>query len=148
VAVSPNDFFVLVAETGKYRIIRYWLAGPRQGESEVFIENLPGYPDGVSCNGKDTFWVALFSPRDKKLDKLMSKPFLRKIICRLPESLLPHPQKYSFVIGLDVNGKVIHNLQDPGGNFAPVTSVEEFNKNLYLGSVEDSAIGRIMVPEK
>ncbi len=61
---------------------------------------------------------------------------------------MPHPQKYAFVIGLDVNGKVIHNLQDPGAKFAPVTSVEQYKKKLYLGSVEDNAIGRIKVPGK
>src|ERR1051325_755241 len=51
VAVSPDQSFLLVVETGKYRIHRYWLNGPKQGQSEIFIKNLPGFPDGISSNG-------------------------------------------------------------------------------------------------
>ena len=47
VAVSPNGDYVLVVETGRYRVIRYWLKGPRRGEREIFIDNLPGFPDGI-----------------------------------------------------------------------------------------------------
>src|SRR5688500_13388611 len=47
VAVSPDQSFVLVAETGKYRVRRVWLTGPKQGQADVFIDNLPGFPDGI-----------------------------------------------------------------------------------------------------
>ena len=52
VAVSEDGSFVLVAETFRYRIRRYWLTGPRAGEDEVFADNLPGFPDGVSGDGR------------------------------------------------------------------------------------------------
>jgi len=87
VAVSPDQSFVLVVETGAYRVHRLWLDGPRRGESEIFIDNLPGFPDGISSNGKDKFWLALVSPRDKTLDLLLPHPFLRKIVLRLPTFL-------------------------------------------------------------
>ena len=63
VAVSPDQSFVLVAETGKYRIRRVWLKEPKMGQSDVFIDNLPGFPDGISSNGRDKFWLALVTPR-------------------------------------------------------------------------------------
>src|SRR6266705_2072130 len=59
VAVSPDQSFVLVNETGAYRVRRYWLTGAKAGQSEIFIDNLPGFPDGISSNGRDTFWLAL-----------------------------------------------------------------------------------------
>ena len=31
------------------------------GESEVFAGNLPGFPDGVSSDGRGGFWLALFT---------------------------------------------------------------------------------------
>ena len=31
VAVSHDQTYVLVNETGKYRVIRYWIAGPQEG---------------------------------------------------------------------------------------------------------------------
>ena len=58
VAVSPDGSFVLVAETTGLRVTRYWLTGAKQGESDIFIDNLPGMPDNISFNGKDTFWIA------------------------------------------------------------------------------------------
>ena len=57
-AISKNDDFLLVNETGKYRILKYFLKGPKMGKTEVLIDNLPGFPDGISNNGEDIFWLA------------------------------------------------------------------------------------------
>lgn len=144
VAVSPDQSFLLVVETGAYRVHRVWLKGPRQGQSDVFIDNLPGFPDGISCNGRDTFWVSLVTPRDKILDRLMPHPFLRKAVLRLPGFLQPAIKRYGFVLGLDVNGKVTHNLQDPSPQcFAQIANVVEHNDVLYFGSIGEAAIGRL-----
>ena len=144
VAVSPDQSFVLVVETGAYRVHRVWLTGPRQGQSEVFIDNLPGFPDGLSSNGRDTFWVALVTPRDKILDHLMPHPFLRKAVLRLPSFLQPAIKRYAFVLGLDVNGKVTYNLQDSSPQcFAQIANVVEYKDALYFGTIGESAIGRL-----
>ena len=47
VALSSDESFVLVNETLMYRIQKYWLKGDKAGTSEIFIENLPGFPDNV-----------------------------------------------------------------------------------------------------
>ena len=143
VAVSPDQSFVLVVETGKYRIHRYWLAGPRQGQSDIFIDNLPGFPDGISSNRRDKFWLALVTPRDKTLDTLLPYPSLRKVILRLPKFLQPAPRRYSFVLGLDVNGSVTANLQDGSPDcYAQIANAVEHNGFLYFGSIGESTIGR------
>ncbi len=129
VALDPDARFILVSETFAYRISRYWLKGPKRGERDFFIENLPGLPDNISCNGKDTFWVALVSPRNKSLDSLQANPFLRKVIMRLPQSWIPPqaPPKHGFVLGIDMIGKVKHNLQDPNGSVvSQITSALEY----------------------
>jgi sugar lactone lactonase YvrE len=143
VAVSPDQTFLLVADTGRYQIWRVWLTGPHQGKSETFIENLPGFPDGVLSNGRDRFWVALVTPRDKTLDSVLPHPQLRKVIMRLPGFLQPAPKRYSFVIALDMNGKVIKNLQDGSPNcFAEIANVVERDGVLYFGSIGESTVGR------
>lgn len=148
VAVSPDQSFLLVVETGKYRIHRVWLSGPKQGQSEVFIDNLPGFPDGVLSNGRDKFWLALVTPRDSVFDRLLPHPFLRKVVARLPKFLQPAPQRYSFVLGLDTNGRVVENLQDGSkGCYAEIANVVERDGMLYFGSIGESAIGRIAVPK-
>ena len=143
VAVSPDQSFVLVCETWRYRIQRYWITGERQGQADIFVENLPGFPDGVSSNGKDTFWVALFAPRHSGADALMPHPLLRKVLLRF-NLLNLEPQPYGWALGLDANGQVTHNFQDPTGtHYAPVTSAEESNGALYLGSLAQDSIGRL-----
>jgi hypothetical protein len=98
------------------RVTRYWLTGPNQGQSDVLADNLPGMPDGISFNGQDTFWVAMVFN--------------------------------SLVLGLDMDGKVVNKLylQHPsGGPYGTVSSAREYEGMLYLGNLQDDAIGRISV---
>ncbi|MGH9883399.1 MAG: SMP-30/gluconolactonase/LRE family protein [Pyrinomonadaceae bacterium] len=146
VAVSPDQSFVLAVETGRYRIHRVWLAGPKQGVSEIFVDNLPGFPDGISSNGRDKFWLALVSPRDSTLDKLLPHPFLRKVVARLPSFLQPAPKRYGFVLGLDSNGRVVENLQDASREcFAEIANVLEHKGSLYFGSIGEGAVGQFQL---
>lgn len=143
VAVAPDDSYVLVVETGKYAITRYWLTGEKAGVAETLIDNLPGFPDGVSRGSNGIFWVAIASPRDKLLDMLMPKPRLRKMIANLPPFLMPKPKKYGMILGLNEQGEVVHNLQDPSGKFSPITSVEEYGGILYLGNLTQPMFARL-----
>ena len=47
IAISDDNRFLVIAETSNYRVLRYWLAGPRQGETDILLENLPGFPDNI-----------------------------------------------------------------------------------------------------
>ena len=143
VAVSPDQSFVLVVETGKYRIRRVWLKGPKAGQSDVFIDNLPGFPDGISSNGRDRFWLALVTPRQALFDRMLPHPFLRKIVARLPKFLQPSPKRYSFVLGLDTEGRIIENLQNGSPDcYAQIANVIERNGALYFGSIGEDTVGR------
>lgn len=141
VALSPDESFVLVNETWKYRVLRYWLSGGKKDTWDVFIDNLPGFPDNISSNGAGTFWLALANPRNPAADALAPYPLLRRAIWKLPKALHPKAVRYSFVLGLDLEGKVIRNLQNPNGQLAPVTSANEYDGKLFLGSVEDNQFG-------
>jgi Gluconolactonase len=107
VALSSDESFVLVNETFMYRIQKYWLKGDKAGTSEIFIENLPGFPDNVSSNEEGIFWVALFNPRNNFVEMSSNKPFLRKMVLRLPESLQPHPM-IILMFWHREGGKVVH----------------------------------------
>lgn len=147
VAVSENADFVLVNETGTYRVIRYWLKGTRAGEHEVFVDNLPGIPDGISTGTNGIFWLALYSPRSADLDRMSDKPWMRKLALRLPKAFQPKPAIHAFVLGLNEEGKVVHNLQDASaGAYAPITSVEQQGEWLYLGSLTQPSIARVKMP--
>ncbi len=143
VAVSPDQTFVLVAETGMYRIRRVWLKEPKMGQNDIFIDNLPGFPDGISSNGRDRFWLALVTPRQALFDRMLPYPSVRKIVARLPKFLQPAPQRYSFVLGLDPSGRIVENLQNGSPDcFAQISNVVEHNNALYFGSIGEDTIAR------
>lgn len=148
VAVSGDGTYVLVNETGAYRITRYWIAGPRRGTSQVFAENLPGLPDNVTWSAeRKEFWVALYSPRVAALDALASHPFLRKVVMRIPRALQPEPAAQSFVIAVGEDGRIREVLRDASADaYAPVTSVRERGGKLFLGSLAAAGIGVLQAP--
>jgi hypothetical protein len=147
VALGPGDAYVLVNETLAARIWRLWLEGPRAGESELFIDRLPGYPDNLSFDGDDTFWVAMPAERQPALEGLADKPFARSLIMRLPERLRQiEPEPLAWVVGLDTDGGVRYSLQTRAGDYRTVTSVNEFDGQLYLGSIDMAFVVRRPAP--
>jgi sugar lactone lactonase YvrE len=146
VAVSPDETFVLVNETMRYRTKRVYVRGPRTGDVEVFANNLPGFPDGISTGADGIFWLAIYAPRNALLDSAGPKPWFRKLIHRIPAALQPKPRRHPFILGLDASGKVVHNLQDADGiAFSKSTSAEQVGDWLYVGSLDEARWGRIRI---
>jgi len=148
VALSRDEDFVLVNETYTYSIHRYWLVGPKAGKSDIFIENLPGFPDNISSNGKGKFWLALFTVRNDVLDVLHQYPMIKSLLSKLPISLWSKSKRYGFVVALDERGNITETLQDPTGeHLYDVTSAQEYAGYLYLGSSQADRIGKLKVVE-
>lgn len=146
VAVGPNGDYVLVTETERYQVTRYWIKGDRAGQHEVFVDNLPGFPDNISFDGEGRFWLALFAPRDAALDAMLPRPWLRKILFRLPAALHPEPKVRASVVGLNLDGQVVAYAEASGeGVFGPVTSVKQRGEHLFMGSLSYPGMGRIAV---
>lgn len=144
VALSQNEDFVLVAETSRYRVTRYWLTGPKKGSSDIFIDNLPGFPDGISSNRKGQFWLALATPRNPLMDQLHPYPWIKNLSAKLPKALQPKPIPYGLVVALDENATVLATLHDPSGeHLQEITSVQQVNNKLYLGTLHGDRIGVI-----
>ena len=144
VALSENEDFVLVNETYRYRIIRYWLKGKKAGAHALFADNLPGFPDGISSNRKGLFWLALPAPRNTMADTLHPMPFLKDLLAKLPKFLLPKPKPYGLVLALDEQGNIVRSLHDTdGAHVTKITSVQEHNGYLYLGNLDQDWVGRL-----
>ncbi len=147
VALGPNDEYVLVNETLMAKTHRLWLKGPLAGTRDVFVSSLPGYPDNLSFNGEDMFWVAIPSPRQKVIERLAGSPFMLKALARLPESFGPTIPPLGWVIGIDLTGQVRYSMQDWSGTYSGVTSVNEIDGRLFLGSIAMHTVGAIDLPE-
>ncbi|MEV6065763.1 SMP-30/gluconolactonase/LRE family protein [Nocardia sp. NPDC052001] len=147
VVLAPDGSCVVVAETGAYRVTRYWLSGPRAGTSDPLVQNLPGFPDNMLLGSDGLVWVSLASPRNPLLDTLLPLPgILRKISWAIPERLQPKPARTVWAMAFDFDGKQVHDLQREGVDYALVTAVAEHDGNLYLGSLSEPAIAVTRVP--
>ncbi|GAB2646875.1 SMP-30/gluconolactonase/LRE family protein [Prescottella soli] len=144
VGLARDESYVVVAETGSYRIQRVELTGPRTGTVSVWADNLPGIPDNVTSQTADgIFWVALYSPRMRLLDGMAPYPGLRVLAANLPSVVQPDPERRAWVLGLDDGGRVVLSLQGAKGSYSPVTGVRETPDWIYLGSITAGSIARV-----
>ena len=143
VAVCHHQRAVLVNETGGYRVVRYWLKGPKKGQSEILIDALPAFPDNISAGLSDRYWIAFVSPRNPILDRLCTTPLLRKMLQRMPAFMRPKAVRYGHVIAINDKGEVVEDLQDPNGAYPLNTSLTETEDYLYMGSLAAQVIARL-----
>lgn len=143
VAISEDQQYLLVNETGHYRVLKHWLEGPNSGNSEIILDNLPGFPDNVNNGINGKFWIGLVAPRVDILDDLSGSPFLRKVVQRLPASFRPKALPSSHVIAINGDGQVLMNLQDTTMTFPALTGVYETRQSLYLTSLFGNRFGRL-----
>uniref|UniRef100_A0A1A7WXS3 Strictosidine synthase conserved region domain-containing protein n=1 Tax=Iconisemion striatum TaxID=60296 RepID=A0A1A7WXS3_9TELE len=144
IALSPDESFLLLAETSIARILRYWLKGPKTGTKEVILDNMIGYPDNIRLSDHGTFLVGITTPRFQKflppfLDMLApypkAKSFLVKVV---PLSwfnlLLPY---YGLVLELGPDGEIVGTLHDPEGRLTwAISDVFQHRGRTYLGSTD------------
>lgn len=147
VVLSPDRSCVVVAETAGYRLSRYWLTGPKAGTRDFLIENLPGFPDNLGLGSDGLIWVTLPTARNPLLDRFLPLPgILRRVVWALPEWVQPKPARTVWVLAVDFDGNVVHDLQTDGANFSFVTGVAERDGTLYLGSLTEHAIAISRIP--
>lgn len=78
IAISEDESFLVIAETCSRRLLKLHLKGEKEGSSEILIDGLQGYPDGISRASDGNFWVALIAQENPFLNFITkSKPFIR-----------------------------------------------------------------------
>ncbi|MEU9014608.1 SMP-30/gluconolactonase/LRE family protein [Streptomyces sp. NPDC048479] len=141
VVLAADESFVTVAETGAYRLTRLWLSGPRAGERDSLIEELPGFPDNLSSSRNGMIWIALANPRQALLERLQrAPPAVTHFAWSVARRLRPRPRDIARVIGIDSAGRVLKDLARRGSGYRMVTSVCEHGGRLIMGSLEEEAI--------
>lgn len=143
IAISDDGSFLVVAETGHYRILKHWLAGEKKGLTEVLIDNLPGFPDNIKNGLNGRFWVGFAAPRNQFVDNYSNKPFVRKIVQRLPPTFRPKAEPFSHVVAINGDGEVLMNLHDPDARFPTLTGVLETRDSLYLTTLFGNRLARL-----
>jgi sugar lactone lactonase YvrE len=139
VALTPDESALLFVEDSTHRLLKMSLVA---GEPEPILD-LAAYPDNMSPVGDGTYWIALPSPRLPVVEKLLPHPWLRWSANLLPDALQPQPKKYSLVVLVDGEGEVLRTIHGPAGRYTMVTGVRQQGGNLWLGSLNESAVARI-----
>jgi len=132
--LSEDESFLLLSETSKYRILKYWLKGEKAGTSEVFLDNLAGFPNNISRRDNGNFWIGFTTKRNDKLDNIHPKKGMKKFVYGLPSFLQPKAEKFGMIFEISETGKIVQTLFDTSGeSVMEAGAVKEFRNNLYIG---------------
>lgn len=141
VALAADESYVAVAETAARSVVRLWLTGPRAGERDVLVADLPGYPDNIARGSDGLVWVTVASPTDPVVERLQRAPMpLRRAVTRIPEALQPRPRRTVRVQAYDDAGALVHDLDLDGSGYHMVTGVREHDGRVWLGSLHEAAV--------
>lgn len=150
ICTSHDGQSVLIASTGLFRVDRLWISGPKQGQFETLMENLPGYPDNINRASDGNYWMSFVAMRTPASDVLLNFPGARRRMTKeLPVDDWLAPQlNVSCVVKFTEQGEVIRSLWDGSlQNYPMVTSMNEFHGELFLGGVHNNRIGRYRLSE-
>lgn len=147
VALSQDEQTLFVNETGKYRVWKIAVNASKldvtraSPQATVLFDNLPGYPDNLMRGLDGKIWLGFAKPRNPVVDTLGARPWLRKVILRLPRAMWPIPKAYGHVMAFAEDGKVLVDLQDPSEAYPETTAVTETRERLYVQSLHAKGLG-------
>ncbi|XP_046359290.2 adipocyte plasma membrane-associated protein-like isoform X1 [Haliotis rufescens] len=157
ISLSADESFMAIAEMSLVRIRRYYLNGPKQGETDILIDNLPGYPDNIKLNSQGHFYVGLGSVRFEGasvlgsfLDIIAPYPALKRLMTKVTplafyDIFLP---KHSLLLEVNSQGHIMASHHDPGSKVVPAISEGfEANGQVYIGHFRIPFIGEISVDD-
>jgi sugar lactone lactonase YvrE len=142
VALSSDESFVCVAESGGRSVQRLWLTGERAGAHDFFVEDLPGYPDNIARGTDGLIWVTIASPATRLIETLRLRMPLpvRMAATRLPSVLQPKPQRTVRVQAFDDTGRLVHDIDADAGSYHMVMGVREHEGEVWLASLQEPAL--------
>jgi sugar lactone lactonase YvrE len=149
VALTPGDESVLVVESFRYRIHRHWLSGPRAGETEPWVEDLPAIPDNLAADGDGTVWVGFNAPRSALLDvTLHPRPWLKNQVAKAAPLIRAMGSRYGLVAAFDESGTPVRSLHDPDGGYRGTSAAVPDPEAgvLWVGSLFDDGLVAVPLP--
>ena len=141
VALAADDSYVCVAETRARAVVRLWLTGPRAGERDHLVADLPGYPDNISRGSDGLVWVTIASPLDPLVERIGSAPLaVRRVVTKIPEALQPRPRRTIRVQAYADDGTLVHDVDVDHPGFHMVTGVREHHGQVWVGSLHEPSV--------
>lgn len=149
--LGPGHDYLIISEMNAFRLLKFWISGPKPGSSEVFVDRLPGFPDDVRFNEGDLFWVTMPSRRIAIVDSIQPFPTIKNFVGKILNPIYPDTSSLLFaanayLMAFDIDGKLVHVVDDVEGVYKTSTAALEYDGNLYIGSVAMGSIGKIQSP--
>ncbi len=145
VCIAHDGESLFFAESWACRVHRYWFAGPKSGQVDCVIKDMPGYPDNINRASDGTYWMAWLGMRTPSFDLSLRHPGMRKRMTRrLPQDdwLFPNINTGG-VVKFDETGRIVETMGDLAGAAHPmVTSMREHKGQLFVGGILNNRIGR------
>jgi ribose transport system permease protein len=149
VCIAHDGQSLFFAESWACRVHRYWFDGPKAGQVECVIRDMPGYPDNINRASDGGYWMAWLGMRTPSFDLALRHPGMRKRMTRrLPQDdwLFPNINTGG-VVKFEEDGRIREALGDLSGDAHPmVTSMREHKGYLYVGGILNNRIGRYRIP--
>lgn len=146
ICTSHDGQSILISSTGLCRVDRLWVSGPRAGQLEPVLENLPGYPDNLTRSSDGNYWMPLCALRTQMSDLLSRYPSVRRRMTRevsIDNWVVPQ-LNVSCVIKFSDSGEILTVLWDESLEYYPmVTGVKERDGYLYLCGISNNRIGKL-----
>ena len=126
VALAADESYVAVAESAARTVVRRWLTGPRAGERDLLVGDLPGYPDNISrgTDGPDLGQHRVAAR--PVVERLQSAAlWVREVGHPDPRGLQPKPKRTVRAQAFDDTGSLVHDLDAARSRYHMVTGVRE-----------------------
>ncbi|KAJ4762990.1 hypothetical protein LUZ62_073365 [Rhynchospora pubera] len=146
VAVSEGEDYLVVCETWRMRCLKHWLKGEENGKTEVFVDDLPGYPDNINIAPDGSFWISLIQIKLPSFGLISQSPTAKRILASFPTLVQMLKPRGAMVVNVGADGKIRRYFDDSDGKVISfVTSAVEFEGNLFLGSLDNNFVGKLLL---
>lgn len=122
---------LIVGELSKFRLLRLALRGPDSMQDSIFVEGLPGLPDGLDRDEQGRIWIALVKMRSGLLNTVHAYPFLKHLLLRVPYDMLPISKQTGLVV-VSPEGRPLHVAVHGGELFSNIIVVVPGPDQVYL----------------
>jgi ribose transport system permease protein len=149
VCIAHDGQSLFFAESWACRVHRYWFDGPKAGQVECVIKDMPGYPDNINRASDGTYWMAWLGMRTPSYDLSLRHPGMRKRMTRrLPQDEWLFPNiNTGGIVKFEETGRIVEALGDLSGVSHPmVTSMREHKGSLFVGGILNNRVGRYRIP--
>jgi len=140
VQLSKDESFVLVSEACRFRIWKYYLKGKKAGQSEIFIDGLPGPADNIRSDERGGFLVGINIQRTAEhpsaIDRLSNLPLLRKFILRITTVMYTTVSFVDSIFPTEYTGQAKYYIN----HLEPTISIHPSTKSIVLQLDENGKI--------